>query len=260
MQIIRSFVIAMTMFSRLPMPQFEWDAKSMRYSMAMFPLVGVFVGAVVVLWGWFCGWMGLNAFFSGVGFALLPVLVTGGVHMDGFCDTTDAISSRATRERRLEIMHDSHIGTFAVLGVVSYFLIYVALASEIMWDMPLLISFAFSFVFIRSLSGISVVIFPTARNSGLAKTFADCSSRKVSTVILFTLMLISIAGMMLFSPLAGAAMLVMAGIMFLVYYLVSVLSFGGITGDLAGWFLQLCELLVLAGVVIVQLLQRKGIV
>ena len=53
---------------------------------------------------------------------LIPVLVTGGIHLDGLLDTADALSSWQTRERRLEILKDSHAGAFAIIVCCGYFL------------------------------------------------------------------------------------------------------------------------------------------
>lgn len=44
----------------------------------------------------------------------MPLLVTGGIHIDGFSDTMDALSSHAERQKKLEIMDDPHIGAFGV--------------------------------------------------------------------------------------------------------------------------------------------------
>lgn len=62
---------------------------------------------------------------------LIPVLITGGIHLDGFADTVDAMSSYAERERRLEILKDPHTGAFAIIGLCCYFLANVGIWSEI---------------------------------------------------------------------------------------------------------------------------------
>ena len=67
----------------------------------------------------------------GASFVLLPVLVTGGIHMDGFLDTTDALSSWQPREKKLEILKDSHAGAFAIIMGCSYFVL--ALGVWVRW-------------------------------------------------------------------------------------------------------------------------------
>ncbi len=58
------------------------------------------------------------------GFALIPVWITGGIHLDGYADTCDALSSYGDREKKLEILKDPHCGAFAVIRLCSYFLAY----------------------------------------------------------------------------------------------------------------------------------------
>ena len=57
--------------------------------------------------------------FAFVGLAII-LLVTGGIHMDGYMDTMDALHSYGNREKKLEILKDSHIGAFAVIMTVLY--------------------------------------------------------------------------------------------------------------------------------------------
>ena len=63
--------------------------------------------------------------------ALLPLLVTGGIHLDGFLDVADARSSHQSRARKLEILKDSHVGAFAVIAMGCYLLLYTALWSAV---------------------------------------------------------------------------------------------------------------------------------
>jgi len=65
---------------------------------------------------------------------LIPVVITGGIHLDGLLDTADALSSYQPRERRLEILKDSHAGAFAIIVCCMYFLAYFGFASEPFFD------------------------------------------------------------------------------------------------------------------------------
>ena len=66
-----------------------------------------------------------------VGGVVLPVLLNGGIHMDGFLDVTDAKSSYGDREKKLEILKDPHTGAFAIIGGCVYFLIYYGAFGEL---------------------------------------------------------------------------------------------------------------------------------
>lgn len=248
MYLLESCVIAISMYSKIPMPKVEWNEKNMKYVMCFFPVVGAVIGALIVCIGrlLLASKMG-NLFFAAV-MTLLPILVTGGIHMDGFMDTMDALSSYGDREKKLAILKDSHAGAFAILGLGCYLLWSVAIWSEV--TIKLLPVIGCGYMVSRSLSGLSVVTFQAARNSGLAKTFQDGAKRKnVRITMIVYLLLVSIL-MVWMNPKLGAMALAAAVLVFLYYKRLCYRQFGGITGDLAGYFLQICELLMLTGVVL----------
>ena len=124
MIVLQTIAVAFAMFSAIPVPQFDWNEKNMRYAMCAFPLIGAVCGA---LW-YLCGALPLPALVRAGGFCLIPVWVTGGIHLDGYADTCDALSSYGDRTKKLEILKDPHCGAFAVIRLCSYFLATFALA------------------------------------------------------------------------------------------------------------------------------------
>ena len=127
MIVLQTIAVAFAMFSAVPVPQFGWNEKNMRYALCAFPLVGLLCG---VLWC-VCGVLPLPAPARAAGFCLVPVWVTGGIHLDGYADTCDALSSYGDREKKLEILKDPHCGAFAVIRLCSYFAAYLALCREL---------------------------------------------------------------------------------------------------------------------------------
>jgi len=125
MIVLQTIAVAFAMFSAIPVPQFDWNEKNMRYAMCAFPLIGVVIGAAWCV----CGALPLPGFAKAAGFALIPVWITGGIHLDGYADTCDALSSYGDREKKLEILKDPHCGAFAVIRLCSYFLAYFALCT-----------------------------------------------------------------------------------------------------------------------------------
>ena len=95
----------------------------------------------------------------------------------------------------------------------------------------------------RALSGLAVASFPLAKDTGLAHTFATAADR-VTVRRVLTVLAVLLGGGML--ALGGWALVGTALLVFLRYHVVSKKQFGGITGDLAGWFLQKAELWMLA--------------
>lgn len=257
MRMMNALAIAISMYSKIPAPTVDWNEKNMKYAMCFFPVVGVVTGLLQFGAGYLllvhtsCG----KPFFAAV-MTLIPVLVTGGIHLDGYADTIDALSSWGDREKKLEILKDPHTGAFAVIGLCAYFTASLALWSEA--DPASLPLAACIYPLSRSLSGISVVSFPTAKNSGLLKTFHDGAHRLRVRVVLIIWACADAALLFLLGCRQGAAGAAAAGLMlasallvFLYYYRMSGKRFGGTTGDLAGYFLQMCELVMLAFLILV---------
>ena len=237
---INSFLLAFAMYSKIPMPRADWSREKMKYVMVFFPLIGAVIGLFLWGFGLLCKTLEAPDLFRAAGFTLIPLLITGGIHMDGFLDTTDALSSYQTREKKLEILKDSHTGAFAIIFCGIYLVADLGIWSAI--PETLLPVMALSFVFSRSLSGLSVVTFKNARKDGLLATFSSSAERIVTRVLLVLYLIFSAAGMIALNWKAGL-FAVLAGLLVFVYYRYrSYKEFGGITGDLAGWFLQICEL------------------
>ena len=239
MTVLQTIAVAFAMFSAVPVPQFDWNEKNMRYAMCAFPLIGLVCGALWCV----CGVLPLPGLARAAGFCLVPIWVTGGIHLDGYADTCDALSSYGDREKKLEILKDPHCGAFAVIRLCSYFLAYFALCTCVQFSPRVGLIWTLALVLERALSGFAVAAFPMAKNTGLAHTFASAADRKTVRIVLavlaalLCLALLTLGG----GALAGAALLVLWR-----YHAVSQKQFGGITGDLAGWFLQKAELWMLA--------------
>ena len=239
MILLQTIAVAFAMFSAVPVPQFEWNEKNMRYAMCAFPLVGLLCGALWCL----CGALPLPAMAKAAGFCLLPVWVTGGIHLDGYADTCDARSSYGDREKKLNILKDPHCGAFAVIRLCSYFVAYFALCCCLTYTPRVGLLWTLALVLERALSGLAVASFPLAKNTGLAHTFATAADRQtVRNVLLALTVCLSLALLVL----GGGALVLAALVLFGRYRVVSDREFGGITGDLAGWFLQTAELWMLA--------------
>ena len=180
-----SLVVAFTMYSKIPMPSVELTKENMKYSLCFFPLIGAVIGAI--LCGWRIGYPYLcnGDFLPAVVFVIVPVIVSGGSHVDGFIDTVDAICSKKPMERKLEILRDIHTGAFAVIMTLSYFLIALGVWSEMPIDaVPVL---AMGFVMSRALSGLAIVLFPHAKTSKLLATFDDGVEKRTVGIVMILL-------------------------------------------------------------------------
>lgn len=249
MDLAGSLIIAFSMYSRIPMPQVEWTKERMKYAMCFFPLIGVVIGALVYISFTLLTGLGFD-WMAGIFPAAVPILVTGGIHMDGFLDVVDARASHADKEKKLQIMKDPHTGAFAIIGCCVYFLLYVAAFGEIKPEYMAAVGGIF--VLTRALSGLAVVSFPMAKTSGLAASFSGQAHKLVVQAVMVLFLAAAVVFIFLAGGLyAGVVSFLTAAAVYFYYYRMAKKEFGGITGDLAGYFLQLCELWLIWGLAIV---------
>ncbi|MBQ9011011.1 MAG: adenosylcobinamide-GDP ribazoletransferase, partial [Clostridia bacterium] len=170
MSFFPSLIIAFSTYSRLPMPRTEWTEENRRLTFCFFPLVGVPIGAAAILWQYLCLRLSVGPVLRGAVATALPLLLTGGIHMDGFMDTCDALASWQPREKRLQILKDSHVGSFAVLGCTLYLLVMTGLLAEC--SLRDSFSLAVIYVLSRALSACLSVFLPQARKDGMLSSLA----------------------------------------------------------------------------------------
>ena len=244
---LESLRIAFATYSRIPVGHNNWSERGMKYSLCFFPLVGAVIGFAELLL--FCILNALHAgpLLRGCLLTVLPILITGGIHIDGFMDTLDALQSMKSREEKLEIMKDPHVGVFALIGLVVYMVISVGIWSRIsIAAMPLVI---FIFMMSRALSGLAAASFPKARKDGMLATMTDPMDERAIGIlgveVIALAVAVIIAGICLGHIGLALLLLLLFAVVYVIYYLVMLYQFGGTTGDLAGWFLQLVELVCL---------------
>ena len=239
---MKSFWIALAMYSKLPARRVEWDKKSLSWALCWFPAVGVAAGALLFFWLWLAQALGLGAPLRAAIALLIPVAVSGGIHLDGFCDTADALGSHQNREKKLEILKDSHTGAFAVFCCGLYLILFFAAWCQAETaSLRSAGAMALTPVLSRSLSGLAAVTQPNARGSGLLATFTapmDCAKARVVLAVWIGSCAVA---MVCLSPWTGGAAVLAAAGSFFYYIAMSRRQFGGVTGDLAGYFLQVCE-------------------
>jgi len=253
MKLLKSLGISVSAFSVIPVPRFDWSDENMRFSICFLPVVGMINGLLLFLWLLFCGRMGTGNILFAAGATLIPLLLTGGIHMDGYCDCIDALSSRRDRNKMLEILKDPHIGAFAAMWCAAYLLAVFGVYSELGYT-PLIGAACCGFVLSRALAVLSAVCTPCAAAAGFLVSFTGTAHKKAAVISMIAAALLSSAAMIFFSPLPGAAGAVFAGVSFFLYRNMAVRKFGGVTGDTTGFFIQICELAVLTGVFVGKLM------
>ncbi len=239
-KLINNCIVAFSMYSKIPMPMADWNKENMKYALCFFPWIGLVIGALEFGWWKLALLLSFEPLFRSAGIVLIPILVTGGIHLDGLLDTADALSSWRERERRLEILKDSHAGAFAVIIGLAYMTACVAAASEISETVVPVLCLAFAVS--RTLSALSVTNFPNANPKGTAAAFGSNSYKRRVNLVMGLYLVLFFGAAVLLNPLYGIVMAVTALAVWGYYYRLSMKYFGGITGDLAGFFTSISEL------------------
>jgi len=249
MNLIRAFVTAIMTYSVVPMPQVKWEEKNTRYAIAFFPFVGVIIGVILYAWNMLCEAVGISDMIFAAGAIAIPVLITGGIHIDGYMDTIDALASHTDREKMLEIIKDSRVGAFAVIYEVVYMIVAFAVFCSCM--RAGIIAVCISFIISRCISGILATLFPNARKSGMLSSMMGEQEKKTKSSIaiwLVIILIICVGAIVILSGLIQATIMLTGAVLAVIYYVINVVKkLGGVTGDTSGYFLQICELYMLIG-------------
>ena len=114
------------MYSAIPVKCLNWTKENLRHAMLFFPVVGILCAAGTALLWMICQLLHCKALLFAVLAVTGMVFLTGGIHLDGFCDTADALYSRRPQEEKLRILKDPNCGPFAVFSVILVFLLQTA--------------------------------------------------------------------------------------------------------------------------------------
>lgn len=238
-----AFAMCQSMFCAIPFPGNIWDEEARDKMLLFLPLVGLEMGAIWVFLSWICGALQLPVLIRGLILAIYPYLVAGFIHLDGYMDVTDAVKSCRSLERRREILKDSHVGAFAVIGIVLLILAqFACMASVPEWaDHRILL-----FVPAVSRCGSSLAV--TLLKPMNTSQYARQKKQKAHVVVLVMMMALFVTAGFLMGGKYGFVLLgCLAGYGFALGKAYK--SLDGMNGDISGYALtlgELCGLAVLA--------------
>jgi adenosylcobinamide-GDP ribazoletransferase len=228
---LAGFILALQFFTRLPIPyQIKWEAPTQKWALRWFAFVGLILGLVLtgstyvlfhtIDYTWVVALIALS----------LWVLITGGLHLDGWMDVADAAGSQADLEKKWQIMRDPHVGSFGILSLLfllswKYAGIYLLLIDEKI----------FLLILIPVLTRLGALFLlwklPNGRSSGLAfewKKHLDWTVIMLGSIPLLLLLVIP-----------HGWLLVIGYLPFIVFCFVWIKrQFKGINGDLVGAYIE----------------------
>ena len=236
---LHAFVMCQSMFCAIPSPQ-VWDEKAKDKMLLFLPVVGLEIGALWAILAWLCKLLNLPALVAGVILCAYPYMVTGFLHLDGFMDVTDAVKSCRDLQRRREILKDSHVGSFAVIGVVLLMIAQFALLSSAPTDVNYLI-----LIFIPAVSRCCSALAVTGLKPMSTSQYANKNKPRSHVAVLSSMLCIFlVAGFLLCGKYGFALFGCLAG--FGLALLRAYRSLEGMNGDIAGFSLTIGELCAVA--------------
>jgi len=236
------FLSALSFLTILPVGKREIRRNSLIY----FPVVGLLIGILLVLVNFFLtkffpfkvNLQGEPSSIANLSILLILILITGGLHIDGFADTVDGFFSGKNRDEILGIMDDPRIGTRAVVAVFFLLLFQFLILEKLKFKyQPLILMATIS----RSAMVLAILLAEPAKNQGVGRIFLEMKDYSVALIAgLFTLGIT-----IFFLQFKGVLLILITAI--LVYLMVkySNKKIGGITGDVLGAINEIIQLCVL---------------
>lgn len=246
---MKRFIGILQFFTRIPIRVNIGFDEEFHKTMYYFPLVGFVLGLLYFIIGLVSSFL-FDSYITSVNILISTVILTGGLHLDGVGDTFDGIYSYRDKEKMLEIMKDSRLGTNAMLSVLFLMLMKLGLIYSIVQSGQLY-NLIFMPVFARMAIVIACYKSVTPRKNGMGNVFIGKPSLKmILTGIVYTVILIIIMGITLFNLNSLDLIKVIAFIPIMIIlsrcfvrYIYSKID--GITGDILGCISELMEVMYL---------------
>ncbi|WP_042278356.1 adenosylcobinamide-GDP ribazoletransferase [[Clostridium] dakarense] len=246
---MKRFILILQFLTRIPININLGFDEDFHKSIVYFPLVGFVLGVLLYLLG-LASMLVFDPFITSIIITLGSVLLTGGLHIDGLGDTFDAIYSNRDKEKMLEIMKDSRLGTNSLLAILFLILlkigfIYSIINQELLW---LII-----FMPIVSRLGVITLMYKTVspRENGMGNLFIGKATKGMFiTAIIYTVLLAAILPKLLF---LSSNILILKILSFIIVIFIFNNLFkkhiykkiNGVTGDILGCSIELGEVIYL---------------
>jgi adenosylcobinamide-GDP ribazoletransferase len=234
------FLEAVRLLTTIPIPSRKAPTTEVVVGSAYFPLVGALIGALLVLASKLLTRL-WSAQLVSVILTVVWVVLTGGLHLDGLADTSDAMLSRRTRTQKLAIMKDSSVGTFGVLAVFCVLLLKASFLNELSTALHLQ-ALVLAPAFGRWALVQAAFFYPAAREEGMGRFFSEHVMTR--DFVIATLLMVGLA----FLLLRFWGLVVFGGV-----WLMAALinrsfnkAIGGLTGDTYGALCEISEVVALA--------------
>lgn len=241
-KLYKGFIMALSMFTILPTPYIKWDDDGVKNMMKFYPIIGVIVGSIWSLVYYLISICNISLVLKSIVIMMVPFIITGMLHLDGFMDVCDAILSRRDKEEKLRILKDSATGAFSVISLVILFFlqfggIYSVLEKNTPFYMLILIP-----IVSRSVVSYFLLSRNTIKESTLGTYFKKGTNVQDKIIMIISLLIMLIISFILLRIYGIIlVLLITVGIIWSVEKCKK--EFGGISGDVAGFALVVGEII-----------------
>lgn len=238
---LKGLLINFQFFTSIPVPfTLPMDREHLEKAIKTFPLLGLVQGGTYAcILFTLTEWTMFSSLTVAIALWLAGIIFTGGIHLDGWMDASDAFFSYRDQEKRLEIMSDPRSGAFAVLSVIvllstRFFLIYeiVLMHEQLTYILVALIP-----ILSKMVMGVLLLTLPSAKKEGLGTLFKDAATDRTLLVypIYLVLFIAATSGFISDETLIGICVMILATFLIIIYLKKKTISwFGGMTGDVVG--------------------------
>ena len=239
---IQDFLVALVFLTRLPIrPGFSFEMSALKSACRAFSLVGLIVGGLSGTVYITASFLGVPALVAALLAIAAQVLITGALHEDAIGDVADGFGGGSDKQKKLAIMRDSRVGTYAVVTLILVIGIKSAAISAVSDSLMGFAIIVTAASVSRGLMSWALYFLPTARDDGLGR---GAGHPDMMAPLWSTFLLIAIAVLIL-GPQLGAIALFAAICGATLMGLIAWRQIGGQTGDVLGAIQQVSELAVL---------------
>ena len=238
--LFNSINMAIGMFTILPPMKKVWCEKSAKHIMKIFPIIGLIIGLI---------WYGVSLILSrfNIGSMLgstilmvVPFIITGFIHLDGFMDVSDALLSRRPKEEKVRILKDSTVGAFSVISLILVFFMQFASINTILTRNENTIFLILIPIASRSIDAYFLLTKKAIKESYFGNLYKEGTGIVDRLVLIFTYILVLIV-----SFLIGGIGVMVSILSVLIICILLVRNcekeLGGINGDVSGYIITLSE-------------------
>lgn len=232
------FLLAWQFFSAIPVKKsFEMNAKTVTWMYVFLPIIGLIMGGIYALTAYgLVTYSNISPLLLAIILVVGMIVVTGGLHLDGWIDMSDAYFSYGDKEKRLAILDDPRTGAFGVISVMCLLLLKIGFVYEAILQGNLaVIPFLLCIPFLARVGVLTVFLTTeTSKQTGLAAYFKGIIIKKQLTV---SVVLLCVGYIVICIALADYRMVFLVLALFIGVFLYRkwiVKNFGGVSGDLLG--------------------------